>query len=196
MAKLKGSTIYAWGDTNANHGPYTVTLDSNPPVTLNSVTGCGLPYEVKGLCERTEPGLVYFQSYLAPGNHTIKIENVPGANGSFFGALDYHIEICSQLTLGLCASGIGRPESNHILYTILVFHFIQLVDTLAERVHIAHKLTEALEQRFQNVGYAQPRGWQPRHCDILTGAFLHLDHHFHALRPLLIVYHKYAFVLL
>ncbi|KAF8305881.1 hypothetical protein DL93DRAFT_2089189 [Clavulina sp. PMI_390] len=81
---FNGSSIYIWGDTNANHGTYTVTLDSEPPILMKSVTGCGLPYQTQGVCEQTIPGLLYLRSYLSNTGHTIVLENVPGPNGTYF----------------------------------------------------------------------------------------------------------------
>jgi len=99
--RFEGSVIAILGDTNSDHGPYTVQVDDQEPVTLKSSTGCALPWTPGGLvflssickptidilphsrCELTDPNIMYLQHYLDDKPHTITITN---ANASYIGA--------------------------------------------------------------------------------------------------------------
>ncbi|EJD52525.1 hypothetical protein AURDEDRAFT_82148 [Auricularia subglabra TFB-10046 SS5] len=80
---FEGSTVLLFGDTNANHGLYSVQLDDRLPETFMSATGCGLDYQTQGLCELTTPNMMYYASYLKEGKHVMKITNVAGPNKTF-----------------------------------------------------------------------------------------------------------------
>lgn len=81
-----GTAVYAYGDTNSNHGLFTVVLDNATVGQFRSVTGCGFTYNSAGICERTTPGLTFFAPYLNDSIHTLEITNNAGPNKTFFGA--------------------------------------------------------------------------------------------------------------
>ncbi|KZV86589.1 hypothetical protein EXIGLDRAFT_774481 [Exidia glandulosa HHB12029] len=82
--EFEGSAVFFYGDTNANHGLYSVTLDDHTPAIFQSATGCGLPYQTKGLCELTDPNLLYYAAYLPKGSHKVVFSNIAGPNGTYF----------------------------------------------------------------------------------------------------------------
>jgi hypothetical protein len=78
-----GSAIYVFGDKKNDHGLYSVTLDNRTAEVYNGISGCGGTYGMT--CEQMQPTLNYFASNLDNALHSIKIENMAGANSSFFG---------------------------------------------------------------------------------------------------------------
>lgn len=67
---------------NNDHGNFTVTLDGLN-TTLNAVAGCGGAFGKT--CEKTVPGLQFFEAFLNSSEHLITVTNLAGVNQSFFG---------------------------------------------------------------------------------------------------------------
>lgn len=65
-----------------DHQYFTVILDGQN-TTLNAVAGCGGDFGK--ICEKTLPGLQFFQAYLNSSEHLITVTNLAGVNQSFFG---------------------------------------------------------------------------------------------------------------
>lgn len=80
--------MYLYGDQVNDHGLYTITLDSQPPVTLNDRSGCGDGYAK--YCEKLG-GLKFFAGGLSDSNHVLKFVNggPQDGNRTFFGAPPY-----------------------------------------------------------------------------------------------------------
>ncbi|KAF8154228.1 hypothetical protein B0H34DRAFT_81944 [Crassisporium funariophilum] len=77
-----GSAIYVLGDKKNDHRIYSVVLDGRPAELYNGVSGCGGAFGMT--CEQQAPTIKYLASNLDDTLHTIKIENHPGVNNSFF----------------------------------------------------------------------------------------------------------------
>jgi len=71
--KFYGTAIYMYGDANNDHGNFTVKVDDFPVRQLRTPNGCGGAYGK--FCEKTSPGLQFFQAYLDESEHTITVTN-------------------------------------------------------------------------------------------------------------------------
>ncbi|GLB44458.1 hypothetical protein LshimejAT787_1700850 [Lyophyllum shimeji] len=79
---FSGSAVYVFGDKKNDHGLYRVVLDNKTAEVYNGISGCGGAFAPT--CEQQKPTLEYFASNLDSSTHTLRIENIAGANNSFF----------------------------------------------------------------------------------------------------------------
>jgi hypothetical protein len=71
-----------YGDQVNDHGLFSVTLNESRPVISNGRSGCGEPFGKT--CEKLG-GLHYFVGGLPEGEHRVRVENIPGEDGTYLG---------------------------------------------------------------------------------------------------------------
>lgn len=90
---LLGSTLWIYGDQVNDHGPFSVSFNSSSsssssssspsPVVLSGASGCGGAFGKT--CEKLGT-LAFVVSGLPEGQHRVKLTNLAGQNGSYFGS--------------------------------------------------------------------------------------------------------------